>query len=581
MVEARKTLENIAPYETDFYKCEWRLKLDANENIYGCANSIVSLIKNIPTDEISLYPVYGNTIDKIAAKYNLNKNNILLTNGCDEALNIIVNTYLDCDDEILSYSPSFSMPSLYAKICGAKTRFVEYSEKYVFKKEDFINNIQAQTKIIYIATPNNPTGEIAKASTLEMLIKENKEILFILDCTYINFSYSAAFEDYIDLAKKYDNVVVVKSFSKDYAIAGLRLGLVLANEKIINNLKKVISPYSVNAVAIYCLNVLLNDEKRMEEIKELNNEAKELLFTELKRIGYNPYKSEANFILCDFSSHSDFYYEKLKRNGVIVRKYSKNSHLSTCLRITVPKIGGVKYIIELLNKKDLIIFNIDETLIDIKKSSLLAIKKTLEYFLKKEIAIDEIIEIKSHTEINSNWDCVRVILEKYGQNISMDEIINVFQNLYYNSKDNAKNYLIDNEELLIDKKTLEELSEKYDFAIFTNRFKDEVNYSFKKLGIDKYFYYFVTADDLPKNMLKPHPQGCYEIINHCPHKTIKYFASQIKDIISANTAGIEVVGIIPEIYNLNSMTNNYRHLGVKNIISDIKNIKNFLKEYEK
>lgn len=581
MVKARKILDNIAPYETDFYKCEWRLKLDANENIYGCPNSVLSLIKNIPTDEIGLYPVYGNAIDKIASKYNLNKNNILLTNGCDEALNVIVNTYLESNDEILSYSPSFSMPSLYAKICGAKARFADYSEKYVFKKEDFINNIQSDTKLIYIASPNNPTGEVVKASELELLIKENKEILFILDCTYVNFSYSVAFEDYIDLINKYDNVAIVKSFSKDYAIAGLRLGLVLANEEIIKNLKKVISPYSVNAVAIHCLNVLLNDEKRIEEIKELNNDARELLFNELERIGYKPYKSEANFILCDFLDHSDFYYEKLKKNGVIVRKYSKNSSLSTCLRITVPKIGGVKYIIELLNKKDLIIFNVDETLIDIKNSSLLAIKKAVEYFLKKEISFDEIVEIKSRAEINSNWDCVSVLLEKYDCNIAMDEIINVFQNLYYNSKDNSKKYLIDNEELLIDKKILDELSQRCDFAIFTNRFKDEVNYSFKKLGIEKYFYYYVTADDLAKNMLKPNPQGCYEIIKHCPHKTIKYFASEIKDIISANTAGIEVIGIIPEIYNFNSMTNNYRHFGVKNIIGDIKNIKSFLKEYEK
>ena len=235
MIKARKTLEDITPYETDFYKKEWRLKLDANENIYGCSNSVISFLKNFQLEDISLYPVYGNIIDKISSKYELNRNNVLLTNGCDEALSVIANTYLDSEDEILSYNPTFSMPFLYAKICGAKTRFVDYSEKFIFKKEDFENNIQSQTKIIYIATPNNPTGEVARASTLELLIQKNTEKLFVIDCTYINFSYISVLEDYIDLVKKYNNVIVVKSFSKDYAIAGLRLGVVFANEDIIQN----------------------------------------------------------------------------------------------------------------------------------------------------------------------------------------------------------------------------------------------------------------------------------------------------------------------------------------------------------
>lgn len=581
MVKARKTLDNILPYETDFYKKDWRLKLDANENIYGCPNCVSSLLKNFPIEDVSLYPVYGDVIDKISKKYELNSNNVLLSNGCDEALNVIVNTYLDNDDEILSYNSTFSMPSLYAKIIGAKTRYIEYSEEFVFKKEDFEKNIQPQTKIIYIATPNNPTGETARASVLELLIKENSEILFVIDCTYINFSYSVAFEDYIDLIKKYNNVVLVKSFSKDYAIAGLRFGITLANDEIISNLKKVISPYSVNVVALHCAAILLNDEKRMEEVKELNAKARDLLFDELSRIGYKPYKSEANFVLCDFYSHSNFYYEKLKKNGVIVRKYSKNSPLSTCLRITVPKVGGVKYIIELLNEKDLLIFNADNTILNIENSVIEAIKKTVEYFLNVEIKKEEVIDTKSISGMNSNWDCVEFLLKHYGQNIEVNDIIPVFQNFYYNSSDKTKKYLIDNEELLISEKVLKELSEKYDFVIFTNKLKDELKYSLKRLGVDKYFYYFVTSDDLPKNMLKPHPRGCQEILEHCPHKTIKYFASGIDDVISANSAGIEAFGIIPATRDYNLMVNNYRHLGVKHIIGDIKNVKNFLEEYEK
>lgn len=581
MISPKKTLENIEPYETDFFKKDWRLKLDANENIYGSLNSVISAIKNFPEQDISLYPVYGEVINKIAKKYNVDVENILISNGCDEALNVIINTYLDSEDEILSYNPTFSMPALYAKIAGAKTRFIDYSEQFVFKIDDFINGIQPQTKLVYLATPNNPTGEIVKASVLEILLQKFPDILFIIDCTYVNFSYAVAYEDYIDLIKKYDNAILTKSYSKDFAMAGLRFGTIIAHKEIIKNLKKVISPYSVNAVAAYCANVVLYDEKKMEEIKDLNDKARELLYDELEKQGYKPYKSEANFVLCNFYSHCDFYYEKLKKNGVIVRKFSKNSPLSTCLRITVPTIGGVKYIIELMNEKDVIIFNVDNTLVNIENSIIVAIKKTVEHFLDCEIDIKEIIEAKTYSKINSNWECIRFLLESRGVSVSFGEIINVFQNLYYNSKDKTKKYLIDNEELLIDENVIKELSEKYDFVVFTNRFKDEVKYVFEKLNIDKYFYYYLTSDDLPKNMLKPHPRGCQEILEKCPHKTIKYFGSGIDDIISANTAGIEAIGVISPLCDYNMMVNNYRHLGVKQVMGDIKNIKNFLEEYEK
>ncbi len=581
MINPRKELDNIFPYETDFHKQDWRLKLDANENIYGAYSSVISAIKNIPSEEISLYPTYGKFIDKFSKKYDLNNENILLTNGCDEALSVIVSAYLDKEDEILSYKPTFSMPSLYARAIGAKTRFINYSENFVFNKDDFEQNIQEQTKIIYISTPNNPTGDIVRASVLELLIQKYPNILFVIDCTYVNFSYSVAYEDYLDLTKKYENIIVVKSYSKDFALAGLRFGVAVSKKEIIENLKKVISPYSVNAIALYCAQIVLNDDKKIEEIKELNEKARTLLYDELLKIGYTPYKSEANFILCDFNSHSDFYYEKLKKHGVIVRKYSKDSILSTCLRITVPKIGGVKYIMELLNKKDLLLFSVDGTIIDISNSTITAIAKTYEHFAKKEISKEKVIEAKNCSGINSNWDCVKYLLKTSDIEVELFDIIEVFQDLYYNTKNKTKEYLIDNDELLIPAKVFDELSNKYDFAVFTNRFKDEVKYSFEKLGIDKYFYYYLTSDDLPKNMLKPNPKGVNKILTHCPNKSIKFFGASVDDIISGNMAQIDTIGVINPMCEPNAMINNFRHLGTKHIVADVKNIKDTILELEK
>ena len=99
MIKPRKTLENIVEYQTDDFRIDWRLKLDSNENIYGANQNIISAIKNFDFSEISLYPVYGKTVEKLAKRFDVDFSNILISNGCDEALSVIINAYLDENDE--------------------------------------------------------------------------------------------------------------------------------------------------------------------------------------------------------------------------------------------------------------------------------------------------------------------------------------------------------------------------------------------------------------------------------------------------------------------------------------------------
>lgn len=579
MIKPRETLSTITPYKTDKYQKTWKLKLDSNENIYGCNSNIIDAIKNINTQEISLYPCYGKLIDKLASKYNVSDENLLITNGCDEALSIIINSYLDKEDEILSYTPSFSMPSLYASVVGANVSLIDYDEKFVFDEQKFANNISQKTKMAYIATPNNPTGEIVSSSVVESLVSKFENTLFIVDCTYTNYSYNTTFESYIELTKKYDNVAVVKSFSKDFALAGLRMGFVVANSEIIQNLKKVSSPYNVNIIAMNCAYSALCDDK-FDKIKQLNFEAKKLLFNGLKELGFKSFESEANFILCDFGQYADFYYEKFRKNGVIVRNYSKNSPISTCLRLTVPKVEGVKYILGLLEKKQLLIFDLDGVVFDVSESYLSAIKETFKHFSGYEVELSEILEVKNLGGMNCDWDATKCLLSRHGFEIELSDVINVFQDLFYNPNIKKNDYLIDKEKLLVKKEVFEKLSKKYDLAVFSGRLKEEALYSLEKYDIDKYFYYFVTSDDLPKNMLKPHPQGVLNILSNCPHIDVKYLGDSVDDVIAGNKADVTTIGVISPEANYNAMKNNFKHLGANYILSDIKDLSEFLAEIE-
>ncbi len=579
MIRPRKTLDSISPYKTDKYKKNWIYKLDSNENIYGCDPNIINVVKNITAEEISLYPCYGELIDKLASKYGVSDENLIITNGCDEALSLIINSYLEKEDEILSYTPSFSMPLLYAQAAGGFAKLIDYDEKFVFDEKKFQENISQKTKIAYIATPNNPTGEVVQESVVENLLKENENLLFIIDCTYTNFSNVVAFENYVNLTKKFDNVAVVKSFSKDFALAGLRVGFAVSNCEIIKNLKKISSPYNVNALAMRCACAAL-EENKFNKIKQLNFEARSLLYKGLKELGFKPFKSEANFILCDFGPFADFYYEKLRKNGVIVRNYAKNSPISTCLRLTVPKFDGVDYILELLKKKDLLIFDLDGVVFDVSKSYLSAIKETFKHFSGYDVDLSEITEVKNSGGMNCDWDATKCLLARHGFEISLSDVINVFQGLFYNPEVKKNDYLIDKEKLLIKKEVFERLSKKYDLAVFSGRLKEEANYSLEKYEIDKYFYYFVTSDDLPKNMLKPHPEGVLNILKHCPHKSVKYLGDSVDDVIAGNKANVETIGVISPEANYNAMKNNFKHLGANHILPDVSNLLEFLSEIE-
>ena len=581
MIKPRKTLENIVEYQTDDFRIDWRLKLDSNENIYGANQNIISAIKNFDFSELSLYPVYGKTVEKLAKRFDVDFSNILISNGCDEALSVIINAYLDENDEILSYNPTFSMPALYAKLVGAKPKTIKYDEKFVFDIEKFSNNISQNTKLAYIATPNNPTGEIVSRSEIETLLKKHSNTLFIVDCTYINFAPDIVIEDYIDLIKEHENIAIVKSYSKDFAIAGVRFGVVFAQNSIIKQLKKVISPYSVNTLALACVNAVLNDEKSFIETKEKNQQTLNVLSEGLEKLGYKPYPSGANFVLCDFFEHCDFCYEKLKKNGVIVRKFSPNSPISTCLRITVPTLGGVKYILELLQKKNLLIFDLDGVVFDVSNSYTGAIRETFKHFAGQEVSLKEIQAVKNMGGMNCDWDATKCLLEKYGFDIDLEDVINVFQDLFFNPNDKTKKYLIDEEKLVISKEIFEKLSEKFDFAVFSGRLKQEAKYSLEKYDIDKFFYYYVTADDLEKDDLKPSPKGVLKILKHCPHLSVKYFGDSVDDIISGKGANVDTIGIIAPDADYNNMVNNFKHLGAKYILDDARKIEQFLDEIEK
>ena len=575
MIEAKKNIQNLTPVNFDSSQEQWRLKLDENENIYGIANFIKSAIKNMDFKEISQHPKYNKLINKLSERYKINKNNIMLNAGSKNALINIFCTYLEKGDEVLSFCESLNEIKNFIYSQDIEIKSINNLE---FSLDEFEKNVSNNTKIFYIPTPDNNTGKIISVSLIETLIKKYENILFVIDCSYINYANNVEIEDYTCLLK-YDNVAIIKSFSCDFALIGLKLGYTFACEYIINNIKKIITD-NVSSIAIECGCAILNNENSFEEIKSLNQNAKELFYNGLLEKGFKPYESESNFILCDFLDYSDFYYQKLKNSGVIVKKYDKSSQYSTCLRITVPTIGGVKYILELLNKKDLLIFDLDGVVFDIRESYQNAIIQTFKHFAGFEVTRDEIMRTKNLGGFNCDWYTTQYLLKEHGFEVDINDITKLFQDLFYNPKLDEREFLIDKEKLIITKEKFEELSKEYDLVIFSGRLDFEMKYSLKKFDIEKFFCYSINADNLNDEHLKPNPEGIFRILKHCPHKTVKYIGDSVDDIIAGNKAGVETIGVISPGADEIAMVNNFKHLCANYILKDINDLKNFLKKNE-
>ncbi len=579
MINPKKALDNIIKNDDvndiDAQK-NIRLKLDLNENIYKAPINLLSVIKNISIDEISAYPSYFEVIQKIADKYKLHSSNVEISNGIDEIYQAIINAYLEFDEELLTINQDDYYIENYAKSLNIEVKKINLTKEddFVFQKKFLCDSITPKTKIVYLQSPNFITGELIKPSTIKELLEEFRDILFVLDCSYISYCEFCNFEDFADLINDYDNIILIKSFSKDYGISGLRFCFVLANDNIIKNIKKIKSDYCVNCIALACLKLLINDEKTIEKIKESNALAKKYFLDELINLGFLPYKSEANFILCDFGPYSDFYYEKFKRNGVITKNFKKNSPFNSCLRITIPKLGAIKYILELLNKKDLLVCNLDGLVFDTIESSYAALEKTFGYFSNKKISKNEINSLKNLGSTDCDWYAIKYLLNKLQIFTPLEDIISVYRNIYRMQK------LIDKHKLLIDKDVFLRLSEKYDFVIFSQKFKDDIDYEIKKYELDKYFYYFVTYENVFQGKLKPDSYGLDMIKKHCPYKKIMFLASNVDDVICANNADVISIGAICPSFDYNAMVNNYKHLGASYILSDIKNIEQFLSELD-
>lgn len=531
-MKAKKSIQDIKPYPTPLFEEEGYLKLESNESDFGPSPKILEALKNIEPKDIQYYPLYGELLNKLAQFHNIKPENIILTAGADEAIHSILSTFLQSGNTVLTVTPSFIMPKIYSKLDALNYLEIPYKDKWIFPQEEFINTIE-KADLIHLTTPNSPTGEVIERGVIEKIINKSGEKAILIDETYANYAGITN----LDLLQGRDNIFITRSFSKDFALAGLRLGYIISAEENIKELRKYLSPYNVSTLTVKAGLAALDDIPYLEKVKAQMEESKKMLTEGLRKLGATVYPSKTNFICADFGEKAEFVYKKLFDNKIKVKYYDQTHLLENSFRIGVPKLENTQKILNALKIRPTVVFDMDGVLIDASKSYRVAIQKTFNQLTGKEVTLKEIAEAKKLGGLNNDWDLTDYLLKKNGFNVDYDKIVDVFQ-AYYGS-------LADIEEPLVTKDFFEKLSRNFNLAIFTGRLKSEALFTLSKHGFTDYFYPIITMDDVGMDHQKPDCRGLEIIKDKIYTNKIYYLGDTVDDMFCATTAEVVGIGVLP------------------------------------
>lgn len=295
--------------------------LATNENPYGLQKNITDILSKYLKD-VNRYPKVNNEQLKelIAERYNLTKENVVITAGSDELIIYSSLNFVTVGDNTLMCTPSFFRYKQATEIAGGKCKLVDCSN-FGYDLNAMKDSIDEKTKMIFICNPNNPTGTFLKAEEIDEFIGSiSKDIIVVVDEAYFDFVYPKTLKSSVSLINKYKNLIVFKSFSKYFGLAGLRIGYALGDKEVISAINSLRSPYNVNSLAqIAAMEILKEPEFFDTTFYEEINSQREYLYNSFKELKLEFIPSQANFVFVRFGSKCNQICEALKNANYIIR----------------------------------------------------------------------------------------------------------------------------------------------------------------------------------------------------------------------------------------------------------------------
>jgi len=297
------------------------VKIASNENPLGPSEKAVEAMKK-EAAKVNLYPD-GSAfhLRKALADYlKVESNKIIISNGSEQLIFYLSAVYLDPSDEIIMADPSFSLYMISAQVMNSKISLVPLDKDYKHDLKSMLDKINSKTKMIYVCNPNNPTGTVVGKQELdEFIAAVPEDILIILDEAYFEYVDQDKQVDGTEYLAEHKNIIVLRTFSKIHALAGLRVGYAIADERIIKSLAKVKQAFNVNSIAQAAALASLHDEDHLSQSQQINSRGRDYLYQEFAAMGLKYVPSQANFILLDIGMDCKTACQELMKMGIIVR----------------------------------------------------------------------------------------------------------------------------------------------------------------------------------------------------------------------------------------------------------------------
>jgi histidinol-phosphate aminotransferase len=330
VLKARESVLTLKKYHPPLGDREG-LRLDFNENTAGCSPRVLKKLSALDGETLARYPVREPAERVVAAALGVSPEELLLTNGTDEAIHLLCETYLEPGDEALVVVPTFAMYEIYAAATGARVVSIPVAQEFRFPTADVLGVINHRTRFISVANPNNPTGAFASVSDLAMIAEAAPDAALLVDEAYFEFCGETMVPQWRELP----NLFVSRTFSKVYGMAGLRIGILMGNTHQMHVLRRASSPYNLNSVALACLPEALADKEFIRSYVDQALDGLRQLENELDLWGVRHWPSRANFVLMHLGEHCKNFIASMRDRGILVRDRSADYGCQDCVRITV------------------------------------------------------------------------------------------------------------------------------------------------------------------------------------------------------------------------------------------------------
>jgi len=330
VLKAREAIRTLKEYRPPLADREG-LRLDFNENTAGCSLRVLERLRQLDGETLARYPQRELGEQAVATHLGISSDELLLTNGTDEAIHLVCETHLQPEDEALIVAPTFAMFEIYAAATGARVISIPAGPDFCFPAGDVLPCITSRTRFIAVANPNNPTGTLTPLEDLERIAEAAPDAAFLVDEAYFEFCG----ETMLPRWRRFPNLFVSRTFSKAYGLAGMRIGVLMGNAEQMRVLRRASSPYNVNAVALACVPEALADQTFVEDYVAQVIAGRRELEAELAAWGVCFWPSRANFVLFHLGENCAAFIKGMGARGILVRDRSSDYKCLDCARITL------------------------------------------------------------------------------------------------------------------------------------------------------------------------------------------------------------------------------------------------------